>query len=504
MPRILYLDLDALNPTHLGCYGYHRSTSPTIDAIALEGVRCTNVYCSDAPCLPSRTALYQGRFGIHTGVVGHGGTAADPKREGTTRGFRSTYEEDSFPRQLQKLGLHTAMISPFGQRHAAHQFYAGFHEVHNTGYGGQEPVEVVQPTVAKWLNANAAGENWYLHVNYWDIHTNYRVPLDYGEPFRDEPVADWYTDAVLYEHLKRGGPHSAKDLGMYRDSDVNAYPRTPKAIVDRATLKQWIDGYDTAIRYVDDAIAQIVQMLKDARVYDDTAIIISADHGENQGDLGIYGEHGTADQGTCHIPFIVKWPGMQRGTTDDRLHYHLDWPTTCLELLGRPELCPEVWDGVSFARTLREGTAAGREQLVLSQCAHVCQRAVRFDEDSHRWLYIRTYHDGLHPFPKHMLFDLTTDPHEQNDVAGEHPEVLRDAASRLMDWHDDAMATVVRDCSDVVDPMYTVLHEGGPQHARPDGRTKQPADFRAYLDRLENTGRSAAAQDLRSRYPAYA
>ena len=75
--RILYLDLDSMRPDHLGCYGYARNTSPNIDAIAATGVRFTDCYCSDAPCLPSRTALFSGRFGIHTGVVGHGGTAAD-------------------------------------------------------------------------------------------------------------------------------------------------------------------------------------------------------------------------------------------------------------------------------------------------------------------------------------------------------------------------------------------------------------------------------------------
>ncbi len=512
MPRILYLDLDALNPSHLGCYGYPRNTSPTIDAIAKQGVRCDNVYCSDAPCLPSRTALYQGRFGIHTGVVGHGGTAADPKRQGPPRGFRSTYEEDSFPRQLQKLGLHTAMISPFGQRHAAHHYYAGFQEIHNTGQGGGEPVEIVQPVVCDWLTNNAGRDHWYLHINFWDIHTNYRVPLDYGNPFEHEPVADWFTDAVLAEHMKRGGPHSARDLGMYADSDTQTFPRTPKAIVDRATLKRWIDGYDVAIRYVDDAIAEIVAMLKDAGVYDDTAIIISADHGENQGDLGIYGEHGTADQGTCHIPFIVKWPGIAAGRTDDGLHYHLDWPTTCLELMGEKAaaLVPAVWDGQSFADTLTHGTPAGRNELILSQCAHVAQRSVRFDgpradgHGDHRWLYIRTYHDGLHPFPKHMLFDLAADPHEQNNLADLHPDVLRDAAWRLLNWHDDAMATVVRDCADVTDPLYTVLHEGGPFHARPDGSTNQPPSFPAYLQRLKDTGRAAAAEDLRRRYPQHA
>ena len=57
--RILYLDLDSMRPDHLGCYGYARNTSPNIDAIAATGVRFTDCYCSDAPCLPSRTALFK-------------------------------------------------------------------------------------------------------------------------------------------------------------------------------------------------------------------------------------------------------------------------------------------------------------------------------------------------------------------------------------------------------------------------------------------------------------
>ena len=55
--RILYIDIDTLRPDHLGCYGYHRATTPNIDALAADGVRFANVYASDVPCLPSRTAL---------------------------------------------------------------------------------------------------------------------------------------------------------------------------------------------------------------------------------------------------------------------------------------------------------------------------------------------------------------------------------------------------------------------------------------------------------------
>ena len=55
--RLLYLDIDTLRPDHLGCYGYPRRTSPNIDALATRSIRFDNVYASDTPCLPSRTAL---------------------------------------------------------------------------------------------------------------------------------------------------------------------------------------------------------------------------------------------------------------------------------------------------------------------------------------------------------------------------------------------------------------------------------------------------------------
>jgi choline-sulfatase len=45
--RIVYFDIDTLRPDHLGCYGYHRSTSPNIDALAVGGVRFERVYASD-------------------------------------------------------------------------------------------------------------------------------------------------------------------------------------------------------------------------------------------------------------------------------------------------------------------------------------------------------------------------------------------------------------------------------------------------------------------------
>ena len=80
--RMIWIDIDTLRPDHLGCYGYERPTSPNMDELAKEGVRLEGLYTSDSPCLPSRSALQTGMFGIHTGAVGHGGTAADPFSEG--------------------------------------------------------------------------------------------------------------------------------------------------------------------------------------------------------------------------------------------------------------------------------------------------------------------------------------------------------------------------------------------------------------------------------------
>src|SRR5687767_4730820 len=96
--RILYIDIDSLRADHIGCYGYHRETTPNIDAMGREGVRFDRCYASDVPCLPSRTALITGRFGIHNGVVTHGGTAADPFIEGPARGFQTAAAATSWMR----------------------------------------------------------------------------------------------------------------------------------------------------------------------------------------------------------------------------------------------------------------------------------------------------------------------------------------------------------------------------------------------------------------------
>lgn len=484
--RILFLDVDTLRPDHLGCYGYHRDTSPNIDRIAREGLRFQNYHCSDAPCLPSRAALFTGRFGIHTGIVGHGGTAADLRLEGRNRRFRDRCSRENLASLLRKCGLRTVSVSPFAERHSAWWFYAGFNELINTGKGGMESAEDITPAALTWIEQNGKKDNWFLHVNYWDPHTPYRAPAEFGNPFANEPLPAWLTLDVLAKHREHVGPHGPQEVNMYDNVTHPKYPRHPGELKDMDDVHRMIDGYDCGIRYMDGHIGQLLAALEKAGVMKDLVIIVSSDHGENMGELAIYGEHATADRITSRIPMIIRWPGKaQPGCMDEGLHYGLDLLPTLAELLG--QTASPSWDGQSYAAAIISGMDCGRDDLVVSQCAHVCQRGVRFGS----WHYMRTYHDGYHLFPDEMLFDVEEDPHEQHDVAVKNPAVCREAAARLARWHDRMMQTMPEGYS--VDPMRTVLDEGGPEHAK--------GALAAYCKRLEATGRGWAIEELKKRHP---
>jgi hypothetical protein len=159
--RILYIDIDSQRPDHLSCYGYHRKTSPNIDRIANRGVRFENYYVTDAPCLPSRTAMWSGRFGIHSGVINHGGACADWANEGMARGFRTSIGFTGWMRQLQLRGLKIVTVSPFAERHSAFHWYAGFNEIYNTGRNGIESADEIAPVAIDWIRRNGRSENGF-------------------------------------------------------------------------------------------------------------------------------------------------------------------------------------------------------------------------------------------------------------------------------------------------------------------------------------------------------
>jgi choline-sulfatase len=482
--RLIYVDIDTLRPDHLGCYGYHRPTSPVIDSLAARGVRFTGVHASDTPCLPSRTALSSGQFGIRSGAVNHGGPATDPAPEGARRGFRTQAATHSWMAPLRDLGMWTTSISTFAERHSAYHFDAGFNECINLGTRGLETADQVVAVAQEWLARNGGGADWFLHVHLWDPHTPYRTPASFGDPFDGLPLPEWLTEGVRAAHWLLPGPHSAQELAGFGPRDVwDRWPRQPLQAASMEDVRRIYDGYDTGVRYADDQVGRLLGTLDDLGLTEETAVLVSSDHGENLGELGIYCDHQTADEVTTRLPVILAWPGsgLAPGSVDTGLHYQFDVWATLVELAGGE--VPKRWDGRSFADSLRTAGPTGRDDLVLSHGAWTAQRSVRFD----RWLCIRTYHDAFHGFPDVLLFDVEADPFEQHDRAADRPEVVEHALAVLADWSSDALARSHHG----TDPLWSVLTGGGPWHSR--------VDVPWYLDRLRATGRGMWAERFAER-----
>lgn len=512
--NILLFDIDTLRADHLGCYGYCRNTSENIDHIAHDGICFDNYYCCDAPCLPSRAAMYTGKYGIHNGIIGHDGTAAELRVDPKERDFRNQAGLYNLPAVMRTMGFRTASVSTFAERHSAWWFNAGFNEVINIGKSGDEIAQDVTPEAIKWIERNKNKDSWFLHVHYWDPHTLYRTPAEYGNPFEGEEsdAIDWITQDVFNEHKQATGFHSANELSGLNDRVPSEFALRQLGKLDSLEdVRKNVDGYDCGIWNADQGIGEIVIKLKEYGLYEDTAIIVTSDHGEDLGELGRYSEHGCADYPVNRIPMIVKWPGGEKGGIHlDGFHYNIDLLPTLIDLMK--DECgyhspyeqvirqmfgedyanilwaktKEAYDGKSFAEAILKGIDSGHEYLVLGCATHSVQRSVRFDD----YIYIRTYHDGYCRFPRHMLFDLKNDPHEQHNLADSNPELLYKASYLLSEWVDEQMKENVKHGYN--DPIWTVLNEGGPYHVK--------GQLDNYLKRLDETGRSKQAEELKQIY----
>ncbi|MGW5718745.1 sulfatase family protein [Amycolatopsis sp. NPDC003865] len=482
--RVIYVDVDTLRADHTQPYGYHRPTTPNLQALADKGVVFDRYYCSDSPCLPSRTAMTSGQFGITNGVIGHFGEAA---RFRLDSGHSPHPDRPLLGQRLGQHGHYTAAVSMFAERHRAYHFLGNFREsIRATNEINDEDGREVNRVGLDWIRRHAHEDDWYLHLTYWEPHTPYLTGKEWTErAAASGPAPAWPDQEAIDGHAEVYGPRSALDLHYSVGPRKSPYPENmPEAIRTRADFEHLINGFDGTIMYWDTLFGELLATLAELGIADETAIIVSADHGESFGENGSYAEHGLANEPVHRLPLVVYWPGVTDQLPDDARHcdallYNIDFAPTICDLLGVP--IPRGWQGTSFADAVRGTEIPSRPYLVLGHGAHTYQRSVRTRDH----LYIRTYHPGAFRAEWEQLFDVTADPHLTTDLLEKEPELAARMRTHLAEW----LHTYAGRPGALPDPMQTTLQVGPVYYNDPV----------RYQEHLRATGRGHLADDLAQR-----
>ncbi|MFC6723168.1 sulfatase [Halobium palmae] len=419
--KILHIDIDSLRPDHMGAYGYEQDTTPHIDALVDDGVAFTSAYAANSPCMPSRAGTMSGRYGIHNGVATHGRQGRilnSPHMRDNERYDRSWWQlpELFFNNRVQTVG-----VSSF-PRHPAPWFYHLWHEY----YQPQEPAEEgayfqtpeaseITDIALECLDENLP-DDIYLYVQYWNPHTPYTRSKKEVAEFEDPPMPPYPTKSQIEDHLEWEKWRSAAQVD----------------IKSRADLAEVLARYDAEIKHVDKHVGRLIEMLRQNEIYDETLVIVTADHGEEFGENGLYSEHGTVSEGTQRIPLIFKPPAGE--STDFGFRNHLttnvDLAPTIADYCGLEP--PATWQGDSLRPIIAGDEIGWRDHIVVEHGLYTAQRAIRTD----RWKLVKTYNAGMwgDVIDEIELYDMETDQWEQTDLSADHPEVIERLTADMAVW----------------------------------------------------------------------
>jgi arylsulfatase len=176
-PRnVLLVFVDSLRADHLGCYGYHRATSPNLDRLAAESVVFDRFFASSVPTQPSFTTTYTGQYSITHGVVSHkGGNDIKP---GTPW----------LPLLLRQAGFTTASFDCLPRYQS--WFLHGFEYLVDSTFPGPDDgysCERLNTRVLPWLRCHS-DERFFVGIHYWDPHTPYLPPEKYRHFYEGDPT----------------------------------------------------------------------------------------------------------------------------------------------------------------------------------------------------------------------------------------------------------------------------------------------------------------------------
>jgi arylsulfatase len=413
---IIVVSIDTLRADHLGCYGYFRETSPTIDALAEESVLFERAMAPMSMTLPAHTSLFTGVFPLEHGVLAnikHGGRVFVP-----APGLRS------FAEFARDRGYQTAAFVSAPPLAAATGIAAGFDvfkEPEKARSAGETNEEVF-----RWLDELGPGP-FLLWVHYFDPHQPYRPPEEF-QTYRDDEELDRY-------------------LEERRIPAISSSPRGRTYTTRKST-----NLYDGEIRYADHELGRLIERLRKRGRWQDSALVLVSDHGESIGDHGYVGhEYITREQ--LQVLMMLRVPGSApaRFATPVSL---VDTLPTLIALLQ-----DDGWQGFLDQASGRDALAVGTEPHAV-----FAQRAERERPDfigpglsllSGKWRYV------YEPEKENQLFDWSSDPHELDNVVEQHAELARSLEDELLErvnrYH--VRATELRGDSEAQGEMDPELYE---------------------------------------------
>ena len=416
-PNIVYIMADDLGYGELGCFGQTKIKTPSLDRMAAEGTRFTDVYSGGPVCAPARCVLMTGKHAGHAYVRANGGDYNLPRSEMTVAEvLRDAGYRNGFVGKWS-LGDIGSTSTPLKR---GFDYAFGFYN--QSAAHAQYPKAMDENDEAIALPANAGGKRGaYAH----DLMTD--RAFDFIRRSKDRPFFLYL--AYTLPHAEILVPEDS--LAPYRGK----FPEKPfdNQGVGYASQAEPNAAVAGMISRLDRDVGRLLALIKELRLDDQTIVFFTSDNGPVSvggrdhrffnGAGPLRGKKGELYDGGIREPMIVRWPGhVPAGKISDVPWYFADVLPTLAELGGGK--VPTGIDGVSVRPTL-----LGQDQPELrSRFLYWEYPAGGFRQAARRgdWKVQRSGLNG--PLE---LFNLRGDIGEKNNVAHAHPEIVAQFDSYL-------------------------------------------------------------------------